>query len=218
MKHIVAVIPARGGSKTIPDKSIFPIARKPLIEYTIDAVKKTQAPITEWFVFTDKYVQYKTLGIERPASVSGDSVTMTETLNVAVNIYERLVGFESDIVILLQPCCPFLFPEDIEEALRKFRESGKKSLVSVTTTYSFKKMYNELGHSLEYGEYRKQDDKDIYVRNSAIFIMDRAYLRKGYIYGPEPEFYFMPKIRSIDIDTMEDVVIAEALIKAKVVW
>ncbi len=215
--HIVAVIPARGGSKTIPDKCIKPLCGIPLIEYTINAVKKTKAPLTEWFVFTDKYTQYKTLGIERPDSVSHDQSKMIDTLSSAVCRYERAVADEADVVILLQPCSPFLYPDDIEEALTKFIDSKCKSLVSVTTTYALKKFYNERGMSMEYGEYQKQSDGDLYVRNGAIFIMDRSYLRNGYIYGPEPEFYFMPKLRSIEIDDEEDFLMAEALINQKVV-
>lgn len=214
--HTVAIIPARGGSETIVDKNILPIAGKPLIEYTIDAISKVQEPgIKRWFVYTDKYIDYKTLGIVRPKIVSENNTPMSVAISKAIESYEFLYG-NIDNIILLQPNCPFLTPADIENAYYIFMQAiyrGLNCLVSVTKAYNEKKYYRN-GTPFRSGVYRKQVDKPLMQRNSAIFIFKKSLLRsRGLIFDDEPAFYEMPRWRSIDIDDEKDVFMAECLLR-----
>ncbi len=215
--NTIAIIPARGGSETIVDKNILPIAGKPLIEYTIEAVKNAKCIIDErhWFVYTDKYTDYNTMGIIRPKIVSGSQTPMNITISKAIETYEFLYG-NIDNVILLQPNCPFLNGSDIDKAYEIFSKGiheGHDCLVSVMVAYNEKKYYKN-GHPLKTGLFCKQVDRALYQRNSAIFIFKKSLLRsRGLIFDEHPLFYKMPRWRSIDIDRKEDVFMAECLIK-----
>jgi CMP-N-acetylneuraminic acid synthetase len=221
--NIVGIIPARGGSKTIPDKNIYKINGVPMIEYTVNAVKSSM--LDEWFVFTDKYGNYQTLNIKRPPTLSRDDTPMCATIKEAVKLYESAFSLNGyiDAVMILQPTSPLRTKDDINYALFQWlneqsKRPNKQCLVSVTETYNQRKLYKRTldGYkSFEMGEYDKSLD-NMLIRNSAIFITSRALIDSGCILDDNPSFFLMPKLRSVDIDTMEDIFLCEALLKAGV--
>lgn len=108
-KRILAVVPARGGSKGIPLKNIYPLAGKPLIEYTTDVLREMN-----WIDFatvsTDsKEIAYvaKEAGLNvpfmRPESISGDCIGDLDVLTHALDECERLNSCFYDVVVMLQP-------------------------------------------------------------------------------------------------------------------
>jgi len=193
---ILGIIPARGGSEMV-DKNIRPLCGKPMIEYTIEAAENSV--IDDWFVFTDKYFQYQTLGIHRPPEYSkGEHGSVVKWLPYAICEYERTQGVSVDYICLLQPTSPLRTAEDINRAVE---------LIS--------------GHSLVSGYYMriKSDDvdhktiKNHFQRNGAIFLFDRHMVMKGKLWDENTVKMIMPKQRSIDIDTEEDFYIAECVIR-----
>ena len=108
MSNVVAIIPARGGSKGLKDKNIVPLMGKPLIYYTIEAAKNSKH-IDRVLVSTDSE-EIRNISIElgaeapflRPAELSGDSATSESVLRHAVKWLEEKESYKTDIVVYLQ--------------------------------------------------------------------------------------------------------------------
>ena len=200
---VLGLIPARGGSKGIKDKNIYPLCGKPLIEYTIEAAEKSE--LDDWFVFTDKYTQYRTYGIKRPANYSkGEYASILKWLRYAVEQYEK-VKQSIDAVMILQPTSPLRSVDDIDNAIQLFMEA---QIIDCQSLYS--------GCYMRIKEKHKIDGKRVdphFQRNGAIFITRRDLIDKGKVWNREPLEFHMPKIRSVDIDNMEDMTIAESILK-----
>lgn len=136
MANVLGIIPARGGSKGIPNKNLVALCGRPLLAYTGDAVKES-ARLTRTVVSTDdpRIAEYATsLGLEvpfmRPSSLAGDGVPMLPVLQHAVAALES-EGFTTDIVVLLQPTSPLRRGEHIDAAVTWLEQAGGDSVVSV---------------------------------------------------------------------------------------
>ena len=221
------MIPARGQSKTIPHKNLYPLNGVPLIAYTILAAKASR--VDDFVVSTDDDMirevaeQYGAKVIRRPAELGQDDTPMVPVVQHAVAEYER-DGDYVDAVCLLQPTSPLRTAEDIDQCLRDWREfglygdfgDGFLSLVSVCRGAHPMKSYHPDGIPIMAirGPYDKRRH-ECYTRNGAVFITNRALLDAGRLYDSVPLLAVMPKTRSIDIDDMEDMAIAEALLRAQ---
>ena len=124
-KRILGVIPARGGSKGVPDKNIYQLSGKPLIAYTIEAGLKSRL-LTDMIVSTNSQkikevaVQYgATVPFMRPEELSNDSTLAIPTIQHAVAAYEDVVGYRYDYIIMLQPTAPLRRSEDIDNSLQE---------------------------------------------------------------------------------------------------
>jgi CMP-N,N'-diacetyllegionaminic acid synthase len=206
-------------------KNLYPLNGIPLIAYTI---KATQASRLDDFIVTtddEEIAQYsESLGckaLREPPMGQGEPGAIVRSVQWAVKEYER-DGEYVDAVCLLQPTSPLRTAEDIDGALERYKAMYHvKSLVSVTYGIHPKKSYDAF--SLPFADVFKDDtpyDKHenvCFTRNGAIFIGSRALLEKGRLYASHPELFFMPKTRSVDVDDLQDMAIAEALLKAGVV-
>lgn len=204
---MLGIIPARAGSKGIPNKNIYPLCGKPLIEYTIDAVRNSKANdymiSTDIMSMIDKY--YNNI-ILRPQELALDHIKSIEVIKHVIKEYEFYHNTRVDDVILLQPTSPLRTTQDIDNAIQTYYKSGVKSLYSG--------YYMGLKHKSK--TYDKHIDKPHFQRNGAIFITSRELINKGLIWDDDVIEYEMPHYRSIDIDTMEDMKEAEMLIKGGV--
>ena len=228
---LLGVIPARGGSKTIPRKNLHPLNGKPLIDYTIEAAYASK--LDDVVISSDDPAiirRYKKVN-KRPQALAGDSTPMINVIIHTVRMYEDLMGLEVDAVMTLQPTSPLRTAEDIDTCIGLFEqpvpshirlvdvpERHYDSLVSVIWGVHPIKSYRlEEGNELEpfvpqEEPYDKHKHKCL-TRNGAIFITRRDLLDSGRLIGDSPLFYVMPKSRSIDIDDYEDLLIAEALLQ-----
>jgi CMP-N,N'-diacetyllegionaminic acid synthase len=228
--RILAIIPARGGSKGIPNKNILEINGLPLIAYSIKAVLPLieEEVVTKLIVSTDsteigsiaeKY------GAEfpfiRPGDISGDKAKSIDLIIHALDFYEEK-GKVFDAVLLLQPTSPLRTTEDIRNAISIFNENENDSLIStyeeeyINDLVMYKKGKDgitsmPLNASHNKGV-RRQDHGAIFVRNGCIYITKVALLRKGYIIGENPLMYEMSKSKSLNLDTLEDVEILKKVL------
>jgi N-acylneuraminate cytidylyltransferase len=218
-RRILAVIPARGGSKGLPGKNIRPLCGKPLIGWTIDAASSTRE-IDATVVSTDddeiaRIAQAcgATVPFRRPAEISDDRAS---SLDVVMHAVEQLPGF--DIVILLQPTSPLRGCADIREAVQLFHRFDAKSVASVCEVDEHPLWMYRVGTDhrllplLEIDERpsRRQDLPSVYRLNGAVYIVDLGWARrKNTFVSDETLAYVMPRARSIDIDTEADFLIAE---------
>ncbi|MCJ7471358.1 MAG: acylneuraminate cytidylyltransferase family protein [Actinobacteria bacterium] len=210
---IVAVIPARGGSKGIPRKNIIDFCGKPLIAWSILQSKNCKM-IDEVYVSSDDdeiidiSCTYGAKAINRPRELATDFSTTEEALLHAVSIIEEKADI--DIVVFLQATSPLRGKKDIEEALTEFRTQKVDSLFSAAKLEDFFiwKKTSDGFKSMNY-DYRKrirrQDVEMQYVENGSIYIFKPSILKKynnrlgGRIGVYEMEFW-----KTWEIDTIED--------------
>lgn len=228
---MLAIIPARSGSKGVPKKNIKELAGAPLISYTIKAAKKSEF-ITRIIVSTDSEeiadVATK-YGAEvpflRPAELATDDA---KAIDVYLYTIERL-NLENDEQIneflVLLPTSPLRNYMDIDQAIKIFKKKNADSVISVTETEyppQWIKRISEKGILEDYfqgmNNLNRQEYEKTYIPNGAIYIFKYNVLKKEYNYYTDKTYpYIMPNIRSIDIDTPLDFMIAEYLIKNNLV-
>lgn len=218
-KRVVAVIPARGGSKRLPNKNILPLAGKPLIHWTIQAAKDSHY-IDEIIVSTDcEKIQAvaEQAGVSipslRPLELASDTATTQSVLLYEIGKMEK----SADILIVLQPTSPLRSGVDINCALEAFINRNATSVVSVTECEHSPLWSNTLGEDgnmngfLNHVTRRSQDLPTFYRLNGAIYIYDiKEYiLNNGSKYDEMAYASIMPPNRSIDIDNQIDFELAE---------
>lgn len=220
---VLAVIPARGGSKGLPKKNIKKLNGKELIGWTIEAAKKCKY-IDKVIVSTDcneiAEVSKKFEGevpYLRPAEISGDNAKTCDVVDyVLKNVDENY-----DILILLQPTSPFRNFEHIEKALELFCNDNASSVVSVCETLKspYWTFWIDEHHKMQpilndkFSDERRQDLKVAHHLNGAIYIqrVEHFLSAKKFIYE-DSLAYQMDRKSSIDIDDIIDFKFAEIMV------
>lgn len=225
MNKILAVIPARLGSKRLPEKNIKILNGKPLLVYTIDAIRKSQY-VNRIVVSTeDKTIAQIAQSNDAEVLLRPEELARDEspTDDVVMNVLEQLQNKDQyipDIIILLQPTSPLRTTEDIDTAMKIFLDSSGDSLISVTeydhTPYwAFRIEKGFLKPEFTSGSLkRSQDLPKLYRPNGSIFIAHlRTFLKHRSFYIKQSLSFIMPRERSIDIDDEFDFSIAEFLLR-----
>jgi len=224
---ILALIPARKNSKSIPNKNMKILSGKPLIYHTITQAKKSKK-IDKIVVSSDdkKILEFSENNsvdiIHRPKHLGSHTTSTEQVVIHAVKNLEKK-GEPVDTIIILQPTSPLRNHNDIDNAIKKFQKNKCDLLVSVKKiNYSPHWMFyiekNILKPFIKNGVNisRRQDLPESYILNGAIFVFKRdTIMKKGKIFGGKTIGHIMPNERSIDIDSFEDLKIAERLIKNK---
>jgi CMP-N,N'-diacetyllegionaminic acid synthase len=225
----VAIIPARGGSKGIPRKNIHPLCGQPLIAYSIGAARQSKS-IDRTIVSTDDSEIAEIsrhFGAEvrmRPASLSQDD---TPTRAVLEHVVTALAGerYLPDAVLTLQPTSPLRTAAHIDEAAGLFAADPRAdSLVScVEVPHIFHPLSVMRLTSEGYLEpflpapqpYRRQDKEGVLARNGAAIYITRTARVAEYVFGGRLIPYLMDADSSVDIDTLEDIRIAERRLRSR---
>lgn len=223
MQNIVAIIPARGGSKGIPKKNLINFCGKPLIYWTIKQALSTKSISSVWVTSDSNQILdvAKNLGantIKRPRSLSSDTSTTESAWSHALDIIEEKTG-QVDIVIGLQPTSPIRGSKDLEKAIRIFKKSKCDSLFSASEIgdfYIWQKKKNKLS-SLNYdyqNRGRRQNFEKQYVENGSFYIFTPKILRKlGNRLGGQIEVCLIDFWKSFEIDSVSDIELCETLMK-----
>ena len=222
---VLVVIPARGGSKRLPNKNIKLLNNKPLIEYTIDAAKKVFKN-NEICVTTDskrikEIAENSGLKVPflRPKKLAQDTTSSQDTILHAIDWYNKN-GYHPETVVLLQPTSPFREVNHIKEALKTF-SSNIDMVVSVKETESnpyfvlFEENKNGyLRKTKDSAFTRKQDCPKVWEYNGSIYVMNVASLRKNKIekFTKIKKFIMDDPVLSVDIDTEIDWIMAESIL------
>lgn len=230
-KKVLALIPARGGSKGIPRKNIKILAGKPLIAWTIEEAKKSKY-IDRLILSSEdqEIIQVaKEFGCEvpfiRPAQLAKDETPSIDVIINAVEWIEINQNQKFDILILLQPTSPLRNSNQIDAAIDDFvSDPRNKCLVSVKEVAEspfWMKIIDDdnflRNFILPKNNYkRRQDLPNIYILNGAIYIMRTADFMNYKSFDVDNTIPFiMDKKTSIDIDSEEDFVFAEMLLNLK---
>jgi N-acylneuraminate cytidylyltransferase len=216
MKNI-AIIPARGGSKRLPNKNILVLGGIPLIAHSILEAQRNSAVIDEVYVSTDS-IQIKEIAlsygakvIDRPAQLSGD---LEPTVTALKNVLES-IETEVDAVFVLQPTNPLRPANLIADAYKNYIENKADSLMTVTRNHQkFGKIVNTIFVPFNYtiGQ-RSQDLEPLYFENGLLYIIQSELILAEKLTGvsPFPMIVDHP-FANVDIDTQEDFDYAEYLI------
>lgn len=226
MRKILAVVPARGGSKGIPNKNIYPIAGKPLIGYTLDCVKGSRE-ITHCVVSTDSEEIARVakecggqVPFMRPIELATDMAASLPVVQHAVSQAEKLYSCSYDAVILLQPTCPLKSFADIDACIELLFTSGADSVVSVVNVganHPLRMKRIVAGDRLiNYVDQGREDMRPrqslppVFIRNGAIYVsLRRIVMESDLLVGDDCRAFIMPTERSINIDCFDDLLIAE---------
>ncbi|NNJ81715.1 MAG: acylneuraminate cytidylyltransferase family protein [Flavobacteriaceae bacterium] len=214
----IAVIPARGGSKRLPNKNIISLGGKPLVAHSIIYAKDNSNIIDEVYVSTDDpeikrvAIDYGAKVIDRPASLSSDHSSTASALQHAVHNIED----KPENVFLLQPTNP-LRPKDLlVQAYDKFINGDFDSLMTVTRIIEkFGKITKNRFEPFNYSfGQRSQDIEPLYSENGLLYITKAGLISKGIILA-ENNFPFVvdSPYTKVDIDNEADLRYAEYLIE-----
>ena len=216
-KKVLSIIPARGGSKSLPRKNILDLAGKPLIAWTIEASLNSKY-ITKTVVSSDDEEildiseKYGAEIINRPGYLASDIATSESVVKHAIDYLES-IGEVFDIVVLLQPTSPLRSYKDIDSAFEIMFASKATAVVSVCEfdnkiLKAFIKNTNGFLQGISNNKYpfmRRQDLPPVYMANGAIYIINiDLFLEKKLLMTSNTSDYIMPSDRSADIDTMDD--------------
>lgn len=220
---ILAIIPARGGSKEVPKKNIKELAGKPLIVYTIEAAKKSEY-INRIVVSTDDpriadiSLKY---GAETPylrsSGLAADTTPTLPVLRDIVRFLEKKDNYQPDIIVLLQPTSPLRTAKTIDEGIEKFLKNKRKTLISVSQVkenpFWMKVIKNGYLYPFIKNKHkylRRQDLPEIYITNGALYICEAKKLSKEDPFNNDEVIPFITDRRqSLDIDDPEDFILAE---------
>lgn len=225
MKNI-AIIPARSGSKGLPDKNIKLLDGKPLLAYSVEAALKSGAfDVVHVSTDSEKYADIaRKYGADVPflrsAEASSDIASSWEAVREVIKNY-AILGKNFDTFMLLQPTSPLRTAKDIVEAFECMTKKRANSIVSVCETEHSPLQCNILPADDSLGGFFRDEIKNLprqmlktfYRLNGAIYLAKTEFfLTVEDIYSESCYAYIMDKRRSIDIDEELDFDIAEAII------
>ncbi|TYA71425.1 acylneuraminate cytidylyltransferase family protein [Seonamhaeicola marinus] len=229
--RILGLIPARGGSKSVPGKNIKKLNGKPLLQYTVEAAKNSKKLDHLILSSDDSNIINiaKELKVDvpfvRPRHLAEDTSPTLGVIQHALKFYKG-IGNNFDAVCLLQVTSPFKTGKFIDDAIDKFENSGCDALVSVQNVpaeynphWVFKE--NQRGQlELVTGEKtiisRRQDLPNMYHRDGLIYITKaEVLLEKNSLYGNNLAYVKSPYNSTINIDTIEDWKKAEAFLSSE---
>ncbi|HSI10806.1 MAG TPA: acylneuraminate cytidylyltransferase family protein [Chthoniobacter sp.] len=212
---VQALIPARGGSKSIPRKNIVPVGGKPLIAWTIEAALSSKL-LDRVCVSTDDEeiaAVARQYGAEvpfmRPAELASDEAG---SLGVALHALDWMAAHdgEPDYLLLLQPTSPLRTTADIDGAIRLAEEHAASAVLGVCEASPHPWLARQISPEGVLGDFfplkdkprRRQDYPPAYMINGAVYLNLVTSLRAARTFQPpDARAYIMPAERSLDIDT-----------------
>jgi len=213
---MIAIIPARGGSKGLPGKNIKNLLGKPMIAYTIEEALKS-GYITDVIISTD-CKEIEKIAIEygaksfflRPDYLATDNTKAIDTYLYTVDKLNKEFDFKIADFIVLQPTSPLRIVNDIDNAIKIFKDKKADSVISYTEEHhpiGWHKYITDDGkfeNIFEEKLLNRQEIKPSYFPNGAIFIFKYDLIKQNQYYSDNSYSYIMPRFRSIDVDTIED--------------
>lgn len=223
----LAIIPARGGSKRLPQKNLRLLGGKPLVARAIETALAAKH-ISQCVVSSDDEEVlaiargYDTrLALPRPADISGDLAPAIDYVRHALQVLETENAERFEVIVIIQPSSPLTLPADIDATVALLESSLADSAVTVMEVdhalHPAKFKVFEGDRLLAYfeeerGRMAAHELPHVYVRNCSVYATRRQVIEMGQIIGPDCRGYVMPRERSIDINDEIDFAFAEFLL------
>ncbi len=223
-ERILAIIPARGGSKGVPGKNIRPLAGKPLLQWTVEQALHARM-VDEVLVSTDDTEIARVAWaagagvVARPPELSGDLEPSESALSHALDAFRDGRGADPRLVVFLQATSPLRGDTDIDRAIARLEETQADSLLSVCPSHSFlwkeeQGLATPITHDWRKRP-RRQDMAAQYRENGSIYVFKPWVLREGgNRLGGRIALFPMAEIAGIDIDSEWDFEAAERAMRA----
>ena len=229
--RIVALVPARGGSKGIPGKNLRVVCGKSLVRRSVESGLESRL-VGRVLLSTDSEAiagEGRNAGAEvpflRPAELARDDTPSSAVVAHALEWLEKNEGRLPDILVLLQPTAPLRRGHHVDEALDLLVSSGARSVVSVARVpghhhpaWQFTIRSGALVPFIEGPKVpaRRQDLEPTYTRNGAVYAAHvKAWLEGGFAYGQGCVPYVMEPEDSVNVDGPEDLALAEFLLERR---
>ncbi|MFI9771471.1 cytidylyltransferase domain-containing protein [Streptomyces sp. NPDC052415] len=224
VRRVLAVIPARGGSKGVPAKNLAPVGGVPLVTRAVRECLAARL-VTDVVVSTDDQAiaaAAREAGAEvvlRPAAIAGDTATSEAAVLHAMDTHEALHGARVDVVMLVQCTSPFVIREDIDGVAAAVVENGADTAVTVAPFHGFVWRDAEepadggvgVNHDKSYRP-RRQDRPQDYLETGAAYAMDAAGFRThNHRFFGRTELVRTDPARVLEIDDPHDLARARAL-------
>ena len=224
--NVVAIIPARGGSKAIPKKNIMDFCGKPLISWSITQAKESKY-VKKVYVSTDNdeiAEISKAYGAEiiwRPAELATDTSTSESAIKHAINEIEK--DGKIDAVVFLQATSPMRESTDIDGAVEQFYNLSADSLFSVTELDDFciwgktDDVYNSITYDYK-NRGRRQDRKPYFLENGSIYVFKpQLVLENDNRMGGKIVTFSMKMWKSYEIDSYDDIELCKYFMENKII-
>lgn len=217
--NILSIIPARSGSKGIPNKNILNINNKPLISYSIKS--SLESKIINYTLVSTNCKKIKNIAEKygakvpflRPKYLAGDKSNVLDTIIYSLKRIENIEKKTFNLIIVLQPTSPLRVKADISKSINLLNKFNFDSVISVTKydgispNILYKKKDKTLIPLLKTTFYQRQQYEDFFYRNGLIYVVNRdTLLKKKSLYGKEIGLIHTPEERSLNIDTHEDLI------------
>ncbi len=225
-QRVIAVVPARGGSKSIPGKNIRSLGGKPLLAWSIDVARQV-GEIDRIIVSTDDdeiASIAKAHGAEiylRPAHLATDAALVIDALKDLLKTL-RSEGENPEWLVLLEPTCPLRTAEDVRGCLRRLTEGDYDSVATFKTAelnpHRAWRLHDGVPETFIDGAVPwlpRQQLPEAFQLNGAVYVFRASLLSnetRSLLVG-RPGAVVMPRERSQDIDDLVDFTVAEALLK-----
>lgn len=228
-KTIFLVIPARGGSKGVPQKNIMNLGGKPLIQHVFDAARQSKY-VGKIILSTDddKIAKIgKALGIEvpfiRPKELSTDDASLISVIKHAQQYFDD-IGFRADGILSLQPTCPFLTAKTIDDAIELWLSSGCDSVTTISEiTKGHPYISKKLNHDNAIEDYclipkdavlgRRQIREKAYYLTGGLYLRSRILIEAqnsdAHYLGGSVKAVVVDELEAIDINSEFDFKVAE---------
>ncbi len=230
-KSFLAIIPARGGSKSIKNKNLYIIKKKPLIYYTIKSAINSKY-LNTILLSTDsikianyvkKFSKIK-IPFLRPKKLAGDKILTLPVLKYTLLRYEKIFKNKFDFVVLLQPTSPLRTSNDIDNSIKLLNKKKTDSLISVTSVganhplrmkkiLKNKRLNNYISQKNTDNMNPRQTLPKVFIRNGAIYIASRELILKNKISSKKTIAYEMSEDKSINIDNYKDIILLKHVMK-----
>ncbi len=223
--NVLAIIPARGGSKGIPGKNIKKINGKSLLYYTINASLKSKY-ISKTIVSTDDIKiarEAKKNGsevINRPKNLANDKAQIEPVMTHVLKKLKKNESYIPDIIILLQNTSPLRTSKHIDSAFQQFKRTKLDSILSASPSHQFiwrtkKKIAKPFNYNPNHRSNRQEISKD-FKENGAIYITKyQKFLKSKCRISGKTGIYEMPEHKSFEVDSKIDLSIIEFLLKTQ---
>ncbi len=224
-RRVLALIPARGGSKGIPRKNLATLAGQPLLVHTLEQARATPE-IDRVVVTTDdeeiarRAAEWGAEVVHRPAELASDSASSESALVHALDALRQTHGYEPDLVVFLQATSPLRRDGDVSRAIATLDEHAADSLFSASPVHGF--VWRRHGGRLEALTYdpgerpRRQDIGEDLLENGSIYIFKpRVLERHGNRLGGKIAVYLMDPLDSFQVDEPGDLELFERLLELR---
>jgi N-acylneuraminate cytidylyltransferase len=225
--NILAIIPARGGSKGVPRKNVLPLAGKPLLAYNVGAAKGSRF-INRVVVTTDDAeigAVAQEFGAEvvwRPAEISGDMASSESALLHTLDHLRETENYEADILVFLQCTSPLTIPEDIDGTIQALLDGNADTALAVIPFHYFLWRPTESGDAEGINHHKsvrplRQEREPQYLETGAVYVMRvPGFVEAKHRFFGTTAMYEMPAARRLEIDEPVDFQVAEILIRDQV--